>query len=59
MHYFCNVFICSMVVELGAPKPIGLYVCYSMFYEIINPAIPHKNDTQIGFKPNFNEISPS
>ena len=48
--------IAPMVVELGAPKPIVLSDCFSILYEIINLTIPHKNNTQIGFKPDFNEM---
>jgi len=45
-----------IVVELGAPKPIALSYCFSILYENINLTIPHKNNTQIGFKPDFNEM---
>ena len=43
-----------MVVELGAPKPIVLNICISIVYNGIDLTIPHKNNTQIGFKPDFN-----
>ncbi len=45
-----------IVVELGAPKPIVIYDCFSMVYEIINLTIQHKNDTQIGFRPDLHEM---
>lgn len=42
-----------MVVELGAPKPIVLMCCISMFYQINYLPIPHKNHTDIRFEPDF------
>lgn len=53
MHYFCNVFICSMVVELGAPKPTTILFCISISYLIYKFMIPHKNNTDERFGPDF------
>jgi hypothetical protein len=41
------------IVELGAPKPIVLSICYSMRYNTINLTIPHKNNTDMGFGSDF------
>ena len=43
-------------MELGAPKPIVLSISFSMGYDDINLTIPHRNNTQMGFNPDFNEM---
>lgn len=45
--------IVSMVVELGAPKPILLSPCISICYQINSLLIPHKNNTDMRFGSDF------